>query len=233
MVRFLPLSLVLLLAACSEAEPPAAPAERDPAVAAALAQPLFSDRDLVASSLAGTTLTGGGPADGGIPLIRPRDDEAERARELARGLVGGALSPAPPATSGPDQSPLARALTAEAIAAAIPFARPCAPALDYSFAWAARLPAALPVYPRAATQEAGGSDKPGCKLRVVNFRSAASPADLVDFYFASAARAGLAPRHTKAGSDAVVSGNKGTLAFAVHIRTMADGTTEADLITRE
>lgn len=233
MVRFLPLALLVPLAACSDAAPPSGPPERDPAVAAALAEPLYSDMGLGNSSLSGTTLTGGGPADGGIPLIKPKDDEAERAREAASALLGGAIAPAPPAQPGAAVSPLARAVTAEAVAAALPFSRPCAAGLEYSFVWAARLPAALPVYPRAATQEAGGSDKPGCQLRVVNFRTSVAPADLIDFYHASATRAGLAPRHAKAGGDAVVSGGRGALSFALHVRSMADGTTEADLVTRE
>lgn len=233
MVRRLSLTLLPLLAACGDAAPPAAPAERDPAITAALAEPLMSDPDLVGSSLAGTTLTGGGPADGGIPLLPRKDDELELARDAAKALLGGAISPAPPPETGPAHSPLARAVTAEGVAAGLPFARPCAAALQYSFAWAARLPAALPVYPRAAAQEAGGADQPGCKLRVVNFRTPVPLNYVADFYYASARQAGLGPRHVRAGNDVVVSGGKGALIFAVHLRSMADGTTEADLVTKE
>lgn len=220
-----------LLAACGGAAEPAATPLRDPAIMGALSEPLLSDIDLVGASRNATMLSGGGLAEGGVPLFGPDDKEADRARAEAARLLGGAVPPAPAPNGAAPQSPLGRAATAAAVAAAVPFAARCAPSLDYSFAWAARLPAALPVYPRAHAQEAGGSDADGCRLRVVNFRTPVAVAEVVGFYHASAARAGLAPRVAKAGEDQVVRGAKGGLSFAVHARATGDGMTEVDLVT--
>lgn len=231
MVRLLPFLTLGLLGACGDAAPPETSPMRDPAIVGALSEPLLSDPDLVGASRTATMLSGGGPADGGLPLFGPDEKEADRARAEAADLLSGPVPAGPPPEAGAEQSPLAGAATAAAMAAALPFAAKCAPSLDYSFRWATRLPAALPAYPRAHAQEAGGSDAAGCKLRVVNFRTPVGVADVIAFYHASAARAGLDPRVTTAGEDQVVSGGKGSLSFAVHARKMADGMTEADLVT--
>ena len=220
-----------LLTACGEAAGPQATPLRDPAIMGALSEPLLSDPDLVGASRNATMLSGGGPAEGGVPLFGPDDKEAARARDEAARLLGGQLPPAPIAAGEAGRSAVAGAGTAASAASSLPFAAKCAPSLDYAFVWAARLPAALPVYPRAHAQEAGGSDAAGCKLRVVNFRTPVAVTDVIDFYHASAARAGLGPRVAKAGQDQVVSGGKGGLSFAVYARRMADGTTEVDLVT--
>ncbi|MEY4239948.1 MAG: hypothetical protein RL339_2549, partial [Pseudomonadota bacterium] len=220
-----------LLTACGDAAAPETTPLRDPAIMGALSESLLSDPDLVGASRNATMLAGGGPAEGGVPLFGPDEKEAARARDEAARLLGGAIAPAPRAEAGADISVAAKVQTAAGVAGVHPFAAKCAASLDYSFAWAARFPAALPVYPRAHAQEAGGSDAAGCKLRVINFRTPVSVNDVVDFYHASAARAGLVPRVAKAGADLVISGGKGGLAFAVHVRPMADGITEVDLIT--
>lgn len=232
MDRFLPLLALGLLTACGDAAAPETTPLRDPAIMGALSEPLLSDPDLVGASRNATMLSGGGLAEGGVPLFGPDDKEAARARDEAARLLGGSIAPAPRAEAGADTSAVAQAATAAAVAAALPFAAKCSASLDYSFAWAARLPAAVPVYPRAHAQEAAGSDAAGCKLRVVNFRTPVAVNDVIDFYHASAARAGLVPQVSKAGKDKVVSGAKGSLSFAVHARKLADGMTEVDLVTQ-
>lgn len=231
MDRFLPLLALGLLTACGDAAVPETTPLRDPAIMGVLSEPLLSDPDMVSASRNAAMLSGGGPAEGGVPLFGPDDKEAARARDEAARLLGGAIVPAPRADGGAELSTVAQAQTAASVAAALPFAVKCASSLGYSFAWAAKLPAAVPVYPRAHAQEAGGSDAAGCKLRVVNFRTPVAVNDVIDFYHASAARAGLVPQVSKAGKDTVVSGGKGALSFAVHARRMADGVTEVDLIT--
>lgn len=220
-----------LLTACGDAAAPETTPLRDPAIMGALSEPLLSDPDLVGASRNATMLAGGGPAEGGVPLFGPDDKEAARARAEAARLLGGQVPSAPLPAGGSERSALAAAATAAGAADALPFAAKCVSALNYSFTWAAKLPAALPVYPRAHAQEAGGSDAAGCKLRVVNFRTPVAVNDVIDFYHASAARTGLVPRLSNAGDDLVVSGRKGGRAFAVHARRMADGMTEVDLVT--
>ena len=231
MDRFLPLLAISLLTACGDAAAPETTPLRDSAIMGALSEPLLSDPDMVGASRNATMLAGGGPAEGGVPMFGPDDKEANRARDEAARLLGGAIAPAPRAEAGADVSAVAKAQTAASVAAALPFAAKCASSLGYSFGWAAKVPATLPVYPRAHTQEAGGSDAAGCKLRVVNFRTPETVSDVIAFYHASAARAGLVPQVSKAGKDKVVSGGKGTLSFAVYARRTADGMTEVDLIT--
>jgi len=231
MDRFLPLLAISLLTACGDAAAPETTPLRDSAIMGALSEPLLSDPDMVGASRNATMLAGGGPAEGGVPMFGPDDKEANRARDEAARLLGGAIAPAPRDEAGADVSAVAKAQTAASVAAALPFAAKCASSLGYSFGWAAKVPATLPVYPRAHTQEAGGSDAAGCKLRVVNFRTPVAASDVIAFYHASAARAGLVPQVSKAGKDKVVSGGKGTLSFAVYARRTADGMTEVDLIT--
>jgi len=231
MDRFLPLLAISLLTACGDAAAPETTPLRDSAIMGALSEPLLSDPDMVGASRNATMLAGGGPAEGGVPLFGPDDKEASRARDEAARLLGGAIAPAPRAEASADVSAVAKAQTAASVAAALPFAAKCASSLGYSFGWAAKLPATLPVYPRAHTQEAGGSDAAGCKLRVVNFRTPVAASEVIAFYHASAARAGLVPQVSKAGKDKVVSGGKGALSFAVYARRTADGMTEVDLIT--
>ena len=71
------------------------------------------------------------------------------------------------------------------------------------------MPAAFPVYPRGAVQEAAGTDKDGCKLRVVNYVTPVGIDDVVSFYFTRARMAGFDAAHRKDGQDNVLSGTKG------------------------
>lgn len=224
MARCSILALAALLAACGDSSAPQAPAPRDPAIAAALAEPLLSDPDLANSNHGGTA-----PA-AGIPLIPFDADAAEAARNAARDLLGGAIAPAPQPRPGAKLSPLARAPTAAAVAAALPFSQACAVGLDYSFAWAARMPAALPVYPRAHAREAGGSDQAGCRLRVVNFHAAVLPEDVIAFYLASATKAGLSADYRRDGDDLVLGGGKGGFNYALFVRPREGGGSEVDLV---
>jgi hypothetical protein len=223
-------TLALALAACGEEAKPDPKAERDPAVAAALDDPIMADPDLAAQNRGNTALSGGGPAMAEIPPDKRTPEEAERARAAAQDLLGKRIEPAPTAAQTLPESRLARAATLQGVAQALRLGGAGCPAkLGYGFGWAAQLPAGLPVYPRGHTRVAAGSDDPACNVRVVRFASPASASDLTDFYYASAVKAGLAPQRRREGSDEVVAGTKGAASYAVYIRTDADGMTEADL----
>ena len=224
------LLLILCLTGCDRAPKPAAVTVRDPAIMGALSEPLFSDPDLVGASRNATVVAGATLNDGGIPLFGLDDREAQRARLEAEERFQGLVPRAPAPTGKTESSAVAMAATAAAVAAAVPFAARCAPTLSYSFSWAAELPEAVPVYPRAHVQEAGGSDEQGCGLRVINFQTPVTVRDVLDFYHASAARINLPATVSAEGDDLVVSARGKGLSFSVHARRMADGVTEVDLV---
>lgn len=226
------LAAMLALAACGQDKPDdSALAGRDPAVAGALADPLMTDPDLASQNRGNAALSGGGPANGEMPLDKRGQEEIDRARADAMTLLGGTIPTAPMAQQQDQQSPAAAAPTAVALAQALPFAAPCAAKLAYSAAWAAKLPARLPVYPRAHVREAAGVDDAACKLRVVRFITPVAVADVIDFYHASARAGQLPAGRRKAGEDEVVGGGSGAANWALFARRRDDGMTEAQLVT--
>lgn len=229
----LPVLLIAALGACSSADKADnRNAERDPAAAAALNDPIMADPDLASQNRGNSALTGGGPANGDLPGFRRSPEEADAARTAALALLGGPIAAAPAASETAAESRLAGMLTPQAIAAAAKLAPAgCAEKTEYTMAWAAKLATGLEIYPRGHTVMAGGSDAPGCKLRAVRFVTAVEVADVVNFYFTSTAKAKLAPQHRREGGDEVVTGQRGSAGFAVFARKRADGLTEVDLIT--
>lgn len=226
------LTLPLALAACGEEEKADPLAERDPAVTGALSDPIMADPDLTSQNRGDTALSGGGPATAEIPPDKRTPEEAEKARLAARDLLGGTISPAPAATVTLPESRLAKAATPEAVAVALKLGSASCPArVSYTFAWAARLPVALPIYPRGHARVAGGTDEAGCKLRSVRYATPVAVSDVVDYYFAAASKAALAPERRKEGSDEVVAGAKDTRSYAIYVRQGRDGMTEVDLVT--
>lgn len=231
--RFLPVTAAVLLAACGSGKQPDDPlAERDPAVTAALADPLMADPDLTSQNRGNAALTGGGPAAGEIPPPKRGDAEIAAAQSAALALAGGRLTAAPQPIAREKLSPAVAAGTAEGLVRSLPWAKSCAGKLSYTAGWAAKLPAALPVYPRGHVQEAAGSDDAGCTLRVVHFQTPVPPGDVLDFYYTMARKAGLAVQSGEAGPDRVLTGSKGAARFALFVRQSA-GMTEADLVTSD
>lgn len=226
------LAAVLALAGCDRDKPDdSALAGRDPAVAGALGDPLMTDPDLASQNRGNAALSGGGPASGEMPLDKRGQDEVDAARAAAIALLGGTI-PSAPMTQGQDeQSPAADAPTAVALAQALPFAAPCAGRLAYSAVWAARLPARLPVYPRAHVREAAGADDAACHVRVVRFVTPVTVNDVIDFYHASARAGRLPVGRRKAGEDEVIGGGNGPANWLLFARQRADGLTEAQLVT--
>lgn len=221
--------LVLALAACGGEQKADPRADRDAAVSNALDDPIMADPDLASQNRGDSALSGGGPATAEIPPDKRSPEEAERARLVAHDLLGGgAVDPAPTAVQTLPESALAKAVTLEAVAAALKLGPPQCPAkVQYSFAWAARLPAALPVYPRGHARVAAGTDEAGCHLRAVRFVTPVGVTDALDFYFATAKKADLSPQRRKEGADEVIAGE----GYAVYIRQTKDGLTEVDLVT--
>lgn len=192
----------------------------------------MADPDLTSQNRGNSALSGGGPATADIPPDKRTPEEAERARQAAQDLIGGKIEPAPLPSETRNDSRLARAVTMQGVAEALELGGKACPAkVSYGFGWAAKLPPALPIYPRGHARVAAGADEGACHIRVVRFVTPVPANEVVDFYHAAARKAGLAPQVRREGDDQVVAGAKGMASFTVHTRQGKDGMTEVDLAT--
>jgi len=228
---FTGLSAAVLLAGCGQDNATAPEKPVDPAVAGALGDQIMVDPDLVGQNDA-TALADFPTGEGGVPSLDMGGAAVARAREQAVAMVGGqsAMRKAPPPGETAGAMPADAALTAAARAAAGGQA-PCAAKVTYTAAWAAKLPAPFPVYPLGAVQEAAGTDEGGCALRVVNFQIGVPLADVMDFYFTRAAKAGFSAQRVLQDGDDVLSGTRGAASFVMYARRLPSGATEVDLVT--
>lgn len=218
---------LLAIGACSE-EPPAAPREqRDPAIARALNDPLMTDPDLSSRNEGAAAITV--RTDGPLPVLAASDQEVAAARAEAAALVGGedklarvprASGSIPPLTSHDPSDHLA----------VLADKTDCRADLSDSTVWAARLPAALPVYPRGATLAATGGDGKGCRVVAVVFATPVPIDAVLAFYWQRAAAAGMAPVHLTAGGWSVLQGRRAGTAFDLRAQ-QANGQTTVELAT--
>ncbi len=207
--------------------------EQDPALSQALNEPIMIDGDLNGQNRANSAAALPSQ-DGSLPTIDSGPEALAAARDEALRLVGGPgrMQSAPPAEAASAALPEAAALTASARAAAAPRANAdCVERVEYTMRWAARMPAAFPVYPRGAVQEAAGTDANGCSLRVVNFVTPVPLGEVVDFYFTRARSEGFLAEHTLQDGDDVLAGVKGQASYVVYARRLPSGNTEVDLVT--
>ena len=116
----------------------------------------------------------------------------------------------------PAEAPPPRPAASAPAATTAPAARPaagqasgtadCVSALDYNAAWARRLPAGFGLYPGARLGEVAGTDRSDCRARIVTFKTAAAPEQVLEYYRARATGAGYsADRHVRQG-DHVLAG---------------------------
>lgn len=223
---------LMMLAACGGgADDAGADGEMDPATQAALNDEIMVDPDLANQNEANAGLTAASNIS--LPAEATTPQAIQSAKEEAMALVGGSvnLKPAPAAKAITGDVPETAVLTAATRAAISPGGTDCSSAVEYSAAWAARLPSAFPVYPRGSTQEAAGTDKGECSLRVVNFLTPVGLDDVVSFYHSRAVNDGYISEHLKKDGDNIVSGTKGASSFVIYARKQANGLTDVDLIT--
>lgn len=227
----LAISPIAMLAACSGGAEEQVAGERDPAAEQALNDQIMVDPDLANQNEANAALTGG--TDQSIPPENMTPEAINAAREAAFALVGGSdgFKELPAAKPLGDTIPAESTLTAAARAAATPSGANCAEQVDYSAAWAAKLPADFPVYPRGTTKEAAGTDAGDCSLRVVNYLTPVPLDDVLTFYHSRALSAGYSSEHVTYDGDRIVSGTKGRGSYVVYGRQLPSGVTEIDLIT--
>ncbi len=220
---FLALACSLALAACSAEKKPQAEGT-DPALTGALGDRIVVDPEKSGDAADDTPVS--------LPSAARTPQAVAAARQSAADAAGGKLLPAPAPGQG-DAAALARnaALAAQVTEGARAAKVDCSGKVQFSNAWATRLPAAIPVYPRAALHEAAGTDGEGCALRVVNYGTAVSPEDVVRFYYSMAQRGGYTAEYRVDGGDHVIGGRKGGQAFVAYARKLGSGVTEVDLVT--
>ena len=167
------------------------------------------------------TACGSGPRDAAVNEVDPAITDAlndpimaDPRLELQRG--GGSVS-VPLGAGGGDHAQTLGQIAA--VRVKDPAYAGCDAKIDYAFAWSARLPVDLALPNAAIVSEAAGSDAKSCKLRIVRYVIAKSPADVGLFY----RKAGFAV----AEKDGAFSGLRATdgAVFWVAIAPAASGST--------
>ena len=106
----------------------------------------------------------------------------------------------------------------------------CAPTISRNAGWADKLPQPFGLYPSARLAEAAGTDRPGCRVRIVTFAAAAPPDRIVEHYRSRAAGAGWSAERKMRGGDHVLAGTKGEGAFYLILTPRPNGSSEVALI---
>lgn len=147
-----------------------------------------------------------------------------------RAGAGKALkAPAPKATSGDKTLGDLAAEQASGSAAQ----RNCTADVRIDPAYAQKLPADLPLHPKAKLVEAGGNEIAGCRLRVVSFTVAEPRQAVIDWYYTKAVRAGFSAEHQIRGNENILGGTRAKDDGAyVASFTDKDGVTAVDLIAK-
>ncbi|WFL77563.1 hypothetical protein P7228_00425 [Altererythrobacter arenosus] len=226
-------SLAVALASCAgEASENTAKQESDPLLVRAINLPLMTDPELVSQNEANAALTIGyeqslPPIDASPAAIATASDAAR-----IRLIEGGQIPelPRPIASSGVPN--LGEAVTSQQRAEMIEFSASCAPSVEYSAIWAARLPKFAEIVPRGAVVEAAGTDRAGCKLRSVTYLTPLPVEEALTFHYTVAQRSGLAPQIHE-GPEYAIRGKGKSGHLAVHLREREGGLLAVDIVTLE
>ncbi len=197
--------LLALLSGCG-ASPPARSnsADADPAFASALADPLMADPQLDGRSNDGAMRPADQPYQAMIPSGVPDPLRGEAA-------------------------PTVLARTRPLLGAIF---RGCDFGVRYSYGWAARMSQDLTLPPEARVAEGGGSDAPGCALRLIAYSTPAGPEAAADIYRRIAKAGGYALSERKLGPATVISATRAAdgAAFVASV-TAPDGGSAVDLVS--
>lgn len=164
--------------------------DADPALTSALEDQILVDPALTQQSNKNAVRPPQNPAQAQYPL--PAETPAPKRAAAAQAAPAGGTTTA---------APTARAAVAEESGTV-----DCAAALDYNAGWARRLPAGFAVYPGARLGEVAGTDRPDCRARVVTFRTAAAPDQVLEWYRSRAAGAGYSAERQARQGDQILAG---------------------------
>ena len=109
----------------------------------------------------------------------------------------------------------------------------CAAALSRNAGWAQKLPQPFALYPSGRLVQAAGSDRPGCRVRIVTFAAAAPPERVLEHYRGRAAEAAWSAERKMREGDHVLAGTKGGAAFYLILTPRPNGSSEVALIVDE
>lgn len=219
------------LAGCGSSGEAGQAGETDPATDQALNDQIMVNPDLANQNEGNAALTGG--TDQSLPPENMTPEAIQDAQNKAFALVGGSegMTKLPAPKQYGATVPETAALTAAAKAALTPGGSNCAEKVEYSAAWAAKLPTIFPIYPRGTTKEAAGTDAGACSLRVVSFLTPVPLKDVMAFYHSRAVTGGYGSEYSTSAGDNIVSGTKGKASFVVYGRRQSNGVTAVELIT--
>jgi len=215
-----------MIGACGDEQAAPRQEHRDPVISRALNDPLMTDPDLSSRNEGGAAITV--ETDQGLPVLEANPDAIAGARAEAAALTGGKMGPVP-AASGQVEA-LAPQHTPADHLAVLADKTTCRAKLNNSTVWAARLPPALPVYPRGATQAGSGGEGKKCRVVTVVFTTPVPLGEVLSFYWQRAKSAGLSPVHRAAGTWSVLQGQEAGAAFDLRAR-QADDLTIVELAT--
>jgi hypothetical protein len=86
--------------------------------------------------------------------------------------------------------------------------------------------------PHGMVVRAAGADTVGCTLRIIRYHTPTAGADVLEYHFTRAVRAGLQPLRYAEGGESLAARAAGGEAWAVAVRGAASGLTEVDLLYR-
>lgn len=231
----LSLALPLALAGCGGNDDDALNGSRsgnlaDPALTSALQDQIMVDPQLGRQANGDSIRPPGQPYSGGVPddAVATNTDKIDDAKLLK--------APAPvPAGKECTQCAAAReSVTLGGLAERQKnkSTSACAGSLQYSAAWAQRLPKDLPLHPRARVTEAAGIQGGKCALRVVSFSVGQPMQTMLDWYYTRAIRAGYTSEHQVEGKEHILGGtrNRDDGAYVLYMTSRPDGGTDIDMV---
>jgi len=107
----------------------------------------------------------------------------------------------------------------------------CVQHLEYRRDWVGRLPTPFAVVQGGRVTDAAGTDRPGCRSRIVTYTIGAPTQQLLDHYRGRAIAAGYSAEQQARGADQVLSGRAGEAAYYLILTPLSGGGTDVAMIT--
>ena len=220
-------AMALCLAACSGGKKAdnASNAGLDPAAADALEDQIMVDPNLTEQNNRFGARRDGGAMQAGVP------DTADSGPAVA---APDKLLPAPAPTNagGAPGITLGQLAHEQSTRGPKSATAGCDKNFQYSMGWAAKLPAAFPVYADGQVTEAAGNNSEPCRMRLVTFTSRTPVKTLIDYYYTRAVRSGFNAEHQIADGEHILAGarEKGGDAYYLVFAERKGGGSEVDMI---